>query len=556
MVEEKYKGNLELNWINKDKSLYYEYDNDGNPGKPIWVEKDDIKVSEPRILKLIKEYGDVSGLKDPLDNALIRGDNLLALRTLVEMFKEREEKDKVKCVYIDPPYNTGNDGFVYDDNLKHSEWLTMMKDRLVLLKQLLRRDGVIFISIDDNENHRLRVLMDEVFGPENFIANIIWKKRSGGGYSNTILSVNHEYLLVYARNRAFVKFNDKIKEESSIAKDYPLTDDKSRYKRRDLRKSGSADLKTDRPTMFYPIVTPDGSNIFPMRPRDNKEGRWSVGKETYEELLATGEVEFVKKDGEWKAYTKERPVNQDGEYKSEKYESIWDNIALNTHARNEIKNLFPEKENAFDYPKPINLIKHIIEITTNDNDLVLDSFAGSGTTGHATFALNYDKSSNRRFILIELVPDIADHITKERLVRSINIIKKQTKLNKQDVTLGFRYYTLGDSLINDSKINWELTYEEIAQALFMTFDYRYKQKISETVHVGKSGQNIAICIVAKEMKIIKKEEIKKILDKLDKGHNAKIVIYTNHGVAIKNDDLPENLSIKKIPESVLRKYHL
>lgn len=554
----KFKGNLELNWINKDKSLYYEYDKDGNPGKPIWVEKNDIRVSEPRILKLVKEYGDVSGLKDPLDNALIRGDNLLALRTLVEMFKEREEKDKVKCVYIDPPYNTGNDGFIYDDNMKHSEWLTMMRDRLILLKKLLRNDGLIFLSIDDNENHRVRILMDEIFGPSNFIANLIWKKRSGGGYTNTLISTNHEYLLVYGKDRSYTKIFDKLKDDAELAIKYPLKDNKSRYKRRDLRKSGSADLRTDRPTMFYPIKGPDGIDIVPIRPRDNKEGRWSVGEKKFKQLLDDSEVEFVKKGGEYKIYLKERPIGVDGELKSEKWESIWDNIALNSHARNEIKELFPENENAFDYPKPINLIKHVIKISTDKDDIILDSFAGSGTTGHSVFELNDKDISSRRFILIELIPKIADKITSERLHRAIKKIKSnsQTKLAKSKISFGFRYYKLGESLLSDSKMNWNLTYEELSQALFMNFDYIFKEKINNNTFIGKSGKNTAICIVTKEMKIIKKEELQKILDKIKNNKTTKITIFTNHGIAIKNEDLPDNITIKKIPESILRKYKL
>src|SRR3989344_4681409 len=155
--EKKFKGSLTLDWINKDKSLYYEIDeSEGRGIKPVWVDKNDIRVSEPRILNFIKSYGDESG-----ENMLIRGDNLLVLRTLVEQFKSRDEKDKVKCIYIDPPYNTGNAFDKYDDNLKHSEWLTMMRDRLVLLKKLMRKDGTVFVQVDQEEQAYLKMLMDE-----------------------------------------------------------------------------------------------------------------------------------------------------------------------------------------------------------------------------------------------------------------------------------------------------------------------------------------------------------------------------------------------------------
>src|SRR3989338_3348954 len=173
---EKFKGSIRLDWINRDKSLYYEIDEEEGKGvKPTWVDKNDIKVSEPRVLKLVKEIGDVSNLKNSLHNVLIRGDNLLALRTLVELFKNRDEKDKVKCIYIDPPFNTGNAFDNYDDNLRHSEWLTMMRDRLILLKKLLCNNGVILVHIDHEEMPYLKILLDEVFSRKNLISIITVK---------------------------------------------------------------------------------------------------------------------------------------------------------------------------------------------------------------------------------------------------------------------------------------------------------------------------------------------------------------------------------------------
>ncbi len=548
MVEKKikYKGGLELNWINKHQSVYYEYDENGNPGEPIWVDKNDIRVSEPRILKHIEDFGDTSNLKEPLDNALIKGDNLLGLRTLVEEFKNRPEKNKVKCVYIDPPYNTGNDDFIYDDNLKHSEWLTMMRDRLLLIKKLMRNDGVIFISIDDNENHRLRLLCDEIFGPENFIANIVWKKRSGGGYTNALLSTNHEYVLVYAKNRINVVFNDKEKNINELKKKYNCEDEKGIYKRRDLRKSGSADLRVDRPTMFYEINAPDDSIIIPIRPKDKKEGRWCVGKNKFYELKDNNDIEFVKIKGHWKVYLKERPYKEEGVMKKEKYETIWDNVALNTQARNEIKNIFPEKENPFDYPKPIKLIKFILNIATNEGDLILDSFAGSGSTGQSIFEMNEITKIHRKFILIELQSKIAEEITKERLNRYI--------LNKKN-GFGFRYYQLGESLIKDNDMNWDLTYEEIAKALFFTFDFSFDNKINENTYYGHNEKATALCIVSKKLNILNKNQIEEFISKI-KNKREKLVIYTNNGIAIKSNDLDDSIVIKKIPESILRKYKL
>jgi len=178
MAEKEFKGSLSLNWINKDKSLYYEIDeNEGRGIKPVWVDKEDIRVSEPRILNFVKSYGG-----EDSENLLIRGDNLLVLRTLVEQFKNKPEKDKIKCIYIDPPYNTGNAFDKYDDHLKHSEWLTMMRDRLQLLRRLLRKDGAIFVQIDYIEVAYLKAIMDEIFGRNNFIQMINVKTAAPAGF--------------------------------------------------------------------------------------------------------------------------------------------------------------------------------------------------------------------------------------------------------------------------------------------------------------------------------------------------------------------------------------
>src|SRR3989339_1315282 len=211
-----YKGSLSLNWINKDKSLYYEIDEkEGKGVRPIWVNKNDIRVSEPRLLNFIKTYGDKN-----TENMLIKGDNLLVLRSLEEMFKGKKDKEKIKCIYIDPPFNTGNAFAYYDDNLRHSEWLTMMYDRLKALKKLLRNDGVIFIHIDNEEMAYLKVIMDEIFGRDNFISQVSWERSAVAGLgqgAKMIINVT-EYILVYAKD----KFNLKINTDFLVKKPYSL----------------------------------------------------------------------------------------------------------------------------------------------------------------------------------------------------------------------------------------------------------------------------------------------------------------------------------------------
>lgn len=205
MSKRNYKGSLRLDWINKNLSLYYEIDEkEGKGVRPVWVQKNDIRVAEPRILRFVKSYGDATS-----ENMLIKGDNLLVLRSLVEMFKGKPDKEKIKCIYIDPPFNTGNAFSRYEDNLRHSEWLTMMRDRLYLLRKLLRKDGIIFTHIDDEEMAYLKVLMDELYGRENFISQVSWERSSvaGLGQGGKMVVNVTEYILAYAKEKINLKIN-------------------------------------------------------------------------------------------------------------------------------------------------------------------------------------------------------------------------------------------------------------------------------------------------------------------------------------------------------------
>jgi len=211
MQKRSYKGSLRLDWINKDLSLYYEIDEkEGKGVRPVWVPKNDIRVAEPRILRFAKDFGDKTG-----DNMLIKGDNLLVLRSLVEMFKGRPDKEKVKCIYIDPPFNTGNAFKHYDDNLEHSEWLTMMRDRLFLLRKLLRKDGILFVHLDDKEVAYCRVLLDETFGRQNYLNTVTIKANSPFGFKHTSnqLFKSANNLLIFAKDSAQLKFKKTFIEK-------------------------------------------------------------------------------------------------------------------------------------------------------------------------------------------------------------------------------------------------------------------------------------------------------------------------------------------------------
>lgn len=360
---------------------------------------------------------------DKAENLFIQGDNLEVLKLLQNAYN-----DEIKLIYIDPPYNTGND-FVYNDDFadplkhylevtgqvnadgnrlvsntetsgrKHSNWLNMMYPRLTLARNLLTQDGVIFVSIDDNEVHHLRLMMNEIFGEENFISEFVWKSRTGGQDSKTF-ALQHEYILLYARDS-----NNFVPGRKIIAEgNYPLSDDvsKRRYKRQLLRKWGNNSKRSDRPNLFYPITAPDGTEVYP-KLSPIEDGRWRWGLSRFKEEFESGNVEFIKDaDNKWVAYERIWEP-QDGE-KTIPFQTVLepDAAGITSTGTAEVKALF-EGQIVFDYPKSTKLLTHIFELAGfKSGDTVLDFFAGSGTTGHATMLANSLDEGNRKFILVTL----------------------------------------------------------------------------------------------------------------------------------------------------------
>ena len=357
------------------------------------------------------------------ENLIIEGENLEVLKLLSGSYRE-----KIKCIYIDPPYNTGKD-FVYSDNFTqdkkgyweeaeylengikidtnsesdgryHSNWLNMMYSRLLISRQLLREDGVIFISIDDNEVHHLRKLCDEVFGEDNFLGKVSRLTGTPTGQGTKGLVSELDYIVIYSKTNLGdfngVEFDEKDK---SI---YNQEDKNGRYLTRPLRKTGGDDKREHRPTMYYPIISPDNKNIFPIGP-GGYESRWRCSESKYLELLSNDMIEWKEsKDGdiiEWKPYLK---FYLEGRLKQPS--NLWKDIEGNKKASVDLKNIMGDK--LFDFPKPVELIKKIIEISTDKDAIILDFFGGSGTTGHAVFELN-KKNSNRKFILVQ-IPEATD----------------------------------------------------------------------------------------------------------------------------------------------------
>ena len=375
-------------------------------------------------------------------NFLIEGDNLAALKLL-----EKTHKGKIDVIYIDPPYNTGNKDFIYDDDyvdeedsFRHSKWISFMKQRLFLSKELLINKGLIFISIDDNEGFDLKVLCDEIFGNNNFIANVIWRKKYGGGKGSNYFVDLHEYILVYAKNKNLIQnFKlDRPKEKSEI---FQLEDEyvkeRGKYYIRPL-KSGLALRKT----LIYPIICPDGSEI---------TTQWICGKDTYETMKKEGRIVFKQlKNGKYNVYKKFYEFDKDGKINPE---SIFYDLTYNQNGKEEIKKIFKVSEGRevpFSNAKPTDLIKYILNFIGNDYSTILDFFAGSGTTGHAVMKLNAEDGGNRKFILCtNNENNICQDVTYQRLKTVITGKRKDGSDYDENYKASLKYFKIDYLPIKD-----------------------------------------------------------------------------------------------------------
>lgn len=353
--------------------------------------------------------------EDLTNNILFEGDNLESLKVL-----NSTHNGKIDIIYIDPPYNTGNKDFVYndsfisnDDGFKHSKWLSFMEKRLKLAYNLLSKEGVIFISIDDNEQANLKLLCDKIFGEHNFISNMSWVK--GGGKSDSkYISSHTEYILVYRKSNEVV-----FSKQKSNIEPYKFTDDRGRYQLRSFAMKGLNYSKS----LDYPIQAPDGSFIYAGASKELWEERakgnyskkdwcWTLSKKEFENRKNEGRIVFKKSKNQYKVYYKSY---YDG--KEHPYSSLIQGLQNNS---SELKNMFDGKI-VFNYAKPKDLIKYLVNLSINKNATVLDFFAGSGTTGHAILELNKEDGGNRQFILCtNNENNICEEVTYQRLSKVIN----------------------------------------------------------------------------------------------------------------------------------------
>ena len=343
--------------------------------------------------------GNINEVLENKPNLLIKGNNLIALHTLKEYFRHAPQEDKIKLIYIDPPYNTGNDSFNYNDKFNHSTWLTFMKNRLEIARELLRDDGVIFVQCDDNEQAYLKVLMDEIFGRENFVCNVVYEKKYSPQNDAKWLSDNHDFIVIYAKNKTIWRPNllPRTKEMNARYKN-PDNDPRGDWKNSDCL------VKTYSANYDYPIQTPSGRIVNPPKGRC-----WMTSKENFQKLIDDNRIYFGK-DGDNVPCLKR--------FLSEVKQgvtplTIWKytEVGHNQDALREVLALFGN-EKVFATPKGEKLLQRILEISTNENDLVLDFFAGSGTT------LAVAHKMKRRYIGIEQM-DYIQNITKERLKKVI-----------------------------------------------------------------------------------------------------------------------------------------
>jgi len=469
--------------------------------------------------------------KDDSKNLIIEGDNLLALKALLPKYQ-----GQIKCIYIDPPYNTGNESWVYNDNVnnplikswigqavgkegedftRHDKWLCMMTPRLKILRELLTEDGAIFISIDDNEVHNLRLLMDEIFGQSNFIACIVAQLNPRGRTLDKFLAKTYEYILLYGKNADLETCINQIEKEGDLLNTYNKKDEKGIYRELELRNRNPVFNRANRPNLYYPIfIDPKTSKVSLKKDKtytteacpvnsNNLDGCWTWGKEKTENQKG----ELVGKQvstGAWRVYRKDYLENEEGGVASTKAKALWLEKEINNeNGKEECNDLFGTCP--FDFPKSVDLIKKCIKLGSGKNDIVLDSFAGSGTTAQATLEQNKDDEGNRKFILVEMM-DYANTVTAER----VRLAEK-----KYHYGTGFTYFKLGSPIDAENILSGNLpTYSEFAKYVFYLATgqaLEKENKISEKdYYVGSLNSESIYLLYNKDV-----EELKKLAITLD-----------------------------------------
>lgn len=489
-----------------------------------WIGKGNEPAVEPRILlhDASKDYGDPE-----TDNMLIHGDNLLALKAL-----EQEFAGRVKCIYIDPPYNTGSAFEHYDDNLEHSTWLSLMVPRLQILKNLLSNDGTIWISIDDDEGHYLKVLCDEVFGRDNFINTVIWEKKFSPQNDAKWLSDSHDFVLVYAKNKATWRPNLLVRtEEMDSRYSNPDNDPRGVWASSDLT------VRTYNESCDYPITTPAGRVVTPSQSRC-----WGVSKERFEELVADNRIWFGERGGNVPRIKTFLSEVQGGLVAM----TLWKHteVGNNQDAKKEVKKF--NQASPFATPKPERLIERILTLGSDEGDLVLDSFLGSGTTAAVAHKMG------RRWIGIEL----GDHCYTHCLPRLKAVVDgEQGGISKAVAWQGgggFKFYELAPTLIVKDKhgnpvISDKYNAEMLVAAVAKLHGFTYAPDAEIFWKQGRSQDNSFIYVTTQYLTIAQLDNLARDLPEYEK------LLICAPAFDVGLGKRYDNINVRKIPQSVLSK---
>lgn len=500
-----------------------------------WPGKDERFNPEPRILledtskSYSKEPTEEGSVKPTFDNMLIHGDNLLALKAL-----EQDYTGKVKCIYIDPPYNTGHAFEHYDDGLEHSIWLSLMRDRLEILKRLLSNDGgSIWISIDADESHYLKVLCDEIFGRQCFVDEVIWQRAFAPVNLKKTLSRSHDAILVYCKNPVNFMLNTLPRSDKQC-ENYknPDNDPRGPWTSADCTVGPAIEEK------LYEIRTPSGRSVLP------PEGRcWLFTKDRFNEMVADGRIWFGK-DGNNAPRVKKFISEVKGGVVAT---SLWlrDDCGDNQEAKREIKALFPNEKSPFDTPKPERLIQRVITLATEPGDLVLDSFLGSGTTCAVAHKMG------RKWIGIEM-GDHAYTLCIPRLTKVINGEDQGeiTKTTGWKNGGGFKFYELASSLIVKDRYGQQVISDKynadmLAEAMCKILDYHYQPDKEKYWKQGFSSEKSFIYTTTMSMQ---ETSLSALAEEVG-DNNLLICCSAFRG----NTNAYPNISVKKIPAAILKK---
>ena len=473
---------------------------------------------------------------------IVHGDNLIVLKALLPFYR-----GKVKCIFIDPPYNTKSAFEHYDDNLEHAQWLSIMFPRLQMLREFLADDGSLWLSLDDNEAHYAKVLLDEIFGRNNFVADVAWEKSDSPRMDAQLFSTRYDHILVVAKNKEKLTIKKQKRNDETLSHYNKIDSNGRQYYLKPFRFMGSgADTKEARPSMFYPLTAPDGSQVFPKR-KDGSDGRWRWSMLRYQQEGSS--LEWVNSKGKWVPYTKiYKP--ETGVFAPPETWFSKEFCDTNRQAKIEINTIF-SKEKKFDTPKPERLIQHILSLTTDPGDLVLDSFLGSGTTAAVAHKMN------RHYIGVEM----GNHALDLCVPRLKEVIDGEhggiSKLVNWEGGGGFSFYELSTPVFDKwGDITPEVDFETLAAYLWQS-ETGIPSEPQKKVFLG-SYDGMAIFLLYNGVlgdkrpesgNILNRSILKKLLNEYP--FDGRKIIYADACVGISEIELREqNITFKQIPYDI------